>query len=533
MSSPEALAPAVFSGRDLLALDEDKLVKFLNDCRTSSNDAAAEKAGPFNADELSGILGSLIGHDGTGHTPSRWQSRRLRSPTLSPNLEDNRRFEALCHDELVKAGGRPIASFELFLDTLKDVESSREMLMPWLGDKNLKCQDGDVPPVFSAQLDDWESFQHKWQWDNRGKYAGDEGFAAFLDSRRKRFLHKGETGVVSNPSFEDTARRIWQHEERYLELSGKEGFTAYTQAVEKRLASHQFMQPFQLAEDPRQQDPRTTWVEYLGYTYWRLDRHAAAMRAAEPRYRRAWDELQRFNTPSPLIPSTATGAFDEELDAVRAQLETTRQQLHKFIKDTKSYRRWETAVRCQELRVQWVLEQLSLIDTATSAEYKATKSSSSANSAKKRKARDEHDAPPRQLPKKRRQQARHTGSTLEPGTGSGTGTRTRTGSGSGSGSGKGSSEFAIADETAATTMTTGFELRRSRRLGTGAATKEALSSQLQSVERGDHHFWLRPRRRIELRVGPRESAFASSLATSCRDRDSPSSSVGLPHSHYR
>ncbi|MCJ1425041.1 hypothetical protein MMC29_002929 [Sticta canariensis] len=332
MSSPEALAPAVFSGQDLLALDEDQLVKILNNCRTSSNEfdisrvqgeasaptcwhscfsstdlplivltcsAAAEKAGPFNADVLSGLLGNLVGHDSTGDTPSCWQSRQLRSPTLSPTPEGNSRFEAFCHDELVKAGGRPMASFELLLDTLKDVEASREMLRPWLGDKDLGSRDGDVPPAFSAQLDDWELFQHRWQWDNRGKYAGDEGFAAFLESRRKRYLHKGESEIVSDPSFEETARRIWKHEERYLELSGKEGFTAYTQAVEKRLASHQFTQPFQLAEDPRQQDPRTTWVEYLSYTYWRRDRHAATMGAAEPRYRQAWDELQRFDTPLP------------------------------------------------------------------------------------------------------------------------------------------------------------------------------------------------------------------------------------------
>jgi hypothetical protein len=92
----------------------------------------------------------------------------------------------------------------------------------------LGSQDG-VLPVFS----DWMSFQHKWQWDNRGKYAGDEGFSAFLESRRKRYLHKGELGMVADPSFEAIVRRAWESKPRFLELSGKEGFTAYTHAVEK------------------------------------------------------------------------------------------------------------------------------------------------------------------------------------------------------------------------------------------------------------------------------------------------------------
>ena len=69
---------------------------------------------------------------------------------------------------------------------------------------------------------------------------------------------------------------------RFLEQSGKDGFTAYTRAVDKCLLSHKFTQPFQLAEDPRQQDARTTWVKYFNYIYWWQDQHAAEMKAAEP-----------------------------------------------------------------------------------------------------------------------------------------------------------------------------------------------------------------------------------------------------------
>lgn len=174
-------------------------------------------------------------------------------------------------------------------------------------------------------------------------------------------------------------------------------------------------------------------MEYLSYIYWWRDRHAAAMKAAEPQYRKAWDELQHFDTSPLSTTSTTTGALDQELGAARAQLEATKRQIRKFIKDTKTYRRWETAAHRPELRAQWVLEQLSLVDTASSAEYRATKNSSSANSGKKRKVRNDHDALPRQQPKRRRQELGHSGSTPDPEPGIGKG-----------------SDIAMPDETAVT-----------------------------------------------------------------------------------
>ena len=409
--------------------------------------AAVEKAGPFNSDALSRALGKLASHDRTGDTSSWLQSREVRSPTSSPPPEGNHRFEAFCHDELVKAGGRPVASFGIFLDTLKDAKASKKMLVPWLGDTDSGYQNDTIPSVFSTQLEDWESFQHKWQWDNRGKYAGDEGFAAFLESRRRRCLHKGELQVVSDPSFEATARHIWDYEQRYLELSGREGFAAYTQAVKKRLASHYFTQPLQLVKDPSQQDARTTWVEYLSYVYWWRDRYAAAMEAAKPQYQKAWDELLLLDTSLLSTTSATTGVLDEELGATRAQLEGTRQKIRRFVKNTKTYRQWETAVHRQELRAQWVFEQLPSIEITSSTEQKATKNSPSAKNGKKRKARDNHDALTHQQPKRRRQRVGHSSSTLDPEPGIGE-----------------RPDIAMPDKTAATSTTASSRPRRSQRL---------------------------------------------------------------------
>ena len=442
-----------------------------------------EKAGPFNANVLSSLLSILAGQDRIGDTgqdrtsdtgqdrtgdiPSSSQVERARSPTRSLHLESNIGFETFCHDELVQAGGRPAISLELLLSTLKDVNAGREKLELWLGGTDSSRQDGDVPPAFSAQLEDWETFQHKWQWDNRGRYAGDEGFAAFLESRRKRYLYKGESGVVLDHSFEETARRIWEYEQRYLEASGTEGFVAYTQAVERRLTSHHFTQPFQLAEDPRQQDARTTWVEYLSYVYWWRDRHAAAMEAAEPQYRQAWHELQHFDTSPLSTTSTTAGALDEELGAARAQLETTMQQIRKFIKGTNAYRREEKAVHRQELRAQWALEQLTLLNTVSSPDRVSTRKSLGANSSKKRKATDDHDILPRPQRKRRRPEVDHDGSVPDPKPEAGRG-----------------SETVMPDSTAATSKAASSGPRRSRRLQAAVAAAKAPSSKPQSKGQG-------------------------------------------------
>ncbi|KAH8696864.1 hypothetical protein GQ44DRAFT_779505 [Phaeosphaeriaceae sp. PMI808] len=375
-----------------------------------NENAAAEKAGPFNSNVLLRLLGILAGHSRTADTPSWSQREHVRPPTCSPPPEGNTHFETFCHNELVKAGGQPVMSFELLLHASKDANANRKILEPWLGDT-----------------------------DNRGKYAGDEGFAAFLESRRKRYLHKGELEVVSDHSFEETAKQIWEYEPRYLELSGKEGFTAYKRAVERRPVSHHFTQPFQLAEDPRLQDTWTTWVEYLGYIYWWLGRHAAAMRVAEPQYRQAWDELQRFNTSPLSTTPTTTRTLDEELGVTRGQLETTRQQIRKFIKGTNAYRRGEMAVHRQGLRAHWVLEQLPFIDT-TRGRQETTMTSYP------------------QQPKRRRQEDQGIGSAPD--------RETETEKGSG---------IVMPDATAATSTTASPGPRRSQRRRAGVAVEEAPS----------------------------------------------------------
>lgn len=321
-----------------------------------------------------------------------WKSRP-RSPTESPPPEgNNRAYEAFCYDQLLKAGGRPVRPIELLLRTSRDSDADGDKLEPWLPEyKDPERRHDDVPPVFSTQLKDWQLFQHRWQWDNRGRIACEEGFSAFLDSQRKADLHMGEVKYVSDPWYEDMLRNVWEDVPRFFEASGYEGFKAYVHAVTKRLASHYFTQPFHLAEDPRQQDGWTTWVEYLNFVYWWQDRYAAIMKAAEPKHRQAWEEMRSFlASRSSAIPTT-TGTLDEQLSACRALLELTSQKITKFFRGTKTYRQAESDLRRQELRVHWVLEQLPMIEPGTSLKHKAAKDDTIANNGRKRKPRDRDD----------------------------------------------------------------------------------------------------------------------------------------------
>ena len=138
------------------------------------------------------------------------------------------------------------------------------------------------------------------------------------------------------------------------------------------------------------------------------------MKAAEPRYQKAWDELQHFEKSLRRTIPMTSGGLEKQLGAVQAQLEATRQQIHKFIKDTKAYRRWKAAVDRQELRAQWVLEQIPLIETALPEDNKAIKNSLSAKSGKKRKTGNDRDALSPQDSKRTRQGVGSSDSTPDP-----------------------------------------------------------------------------------------------------------------------
>ncbi|KAI0966033.1 hypothetical protein F4678DRAFT_451126 [Xylaria arbuscula] len=112
--------------------------------------------------------------------------------------------------------------------------------------------------VFSRQLALWKEFR-RWQSDN------------------------------------ETIERMWQQEKDRLRKRGSfrevpgGSFQEYVEAVSRRLRKHDFNDAFELLEDPTQQGERTTWIEYLAFNYWWLERRNDADKHCE-----AWHNTTRL-----------------------------------------------------------------------------------------------------------------------------------------------------------------------------------------------------------------------------------------------
>lgn len=89
----------------------------------------------------------------------------------------------------------------------------QQAIAVWVDDKGPRLAGGDVPEIISAQLEHWHVYQQRWQWDNRGKAAGEAGFPAYLAWQKKALLHKGEVDIASDLSFDSTMNRpLWRNQ---------------------------------------------------------------------------------------------------------------------------------------------------------------------------------------------------------------------------------------------------------------------------------------------------------------------------------
>lgn len=364
------------SAAELLLCNEDDLVELVNSNRTDEGcfdlslvpglcalsavqkeelskkvSSAATKAGPINVNELSkrltetsrGAITQPQVHDG-----------RAGSPTVSPPpCEGDRHFEAFCYKELLEIGGQPA-----ILPSIEGNEKNdSRAIAPWLGDTRSDYGGNELPPVLSKQLEDWRSFQ-RWQCSKRNS---DKGFRAYLVAERSRYHFGKETGVLRDPFFESTMQRVYKSESYHND------FAAYVQEAKKRLASRDFTQPFQLSEDPDQQNKWTTFVEYLNYVYWMRDQQAASMKRDYQPYCKAWRKLRSFD----LSRSSSFAALKAEVS--------------NFLGETKAYRQAEADCHCLELRAVWVMEQLATLKAETA------KNDADGGSRKKRKRDSDRD----------------------------------------------------------------------------------------------------------------------------------------------
>lgn len=180
------------------------------------------------------------------------------------------------------------------------------MLRPW----QVNISPVSASGILDKQLHRWTDFR-KWQTDHRGLVEDDGGFPAYVEEEkqavqrclRPKAAAKRLAEIEADPaclkqSWED---QKWRRERqlRHVRERGCKGFPDYVQAVKSRLARHDFTQPFELDEKPEKQDKLTTWIEYLNYEYWWLDKHRSDIQRHEPRRDELWRDLVSKNVLRP------------------------------------------------------------------------------------------------------------------------------------------------------------------------------------------------------------------------------------------
>lgn len=373
----------------------------------------------------------------------------------------SRGLETKAYHDLVKDGSRPLYTIDRLEQVFQNPDDHRDMIYPWDGRDRPRIWElywqgsSRHLELFQTQLARWRDFR-RWQNDNRWIEEDDEGgFPAYLESMRHKWewlSHKDEydewlAEVEADPSF---VQEEWDFEvfkrgkQRYhCGERGCDGFPQYAEAVKRRLAQHDFIRLFHLHEDPKQQDKLTTWIEYLNFEYWWLDRHTKAMESLKPAHDEAWQELVDLKMLRPhetqeflrtiASPMERQAEEDRAQEAVRiAKSEATKvytmtqkdpqrlripkakrmsmmeaaanklnaankrcqqimrrsNKISKFIQGTHGYNSAKKDAARQRSLVQWVLEQVPLIE-AEVGESQENEAGTGTNKKKKRSVAEE------------------------------------------------------------------------------------------------------------------------------------------------
>ncbi|KAF4594713.1 ankyrin 2,3/unc44 [Ophiocordyceps camponoti-floridani] len=328
--------------------------------------------------------------------------------------------EIEAHDELVRDGGRPIYSVDLLDEVMDNPRPYEELQMQWQrvnGAHDIVCSLGN-------QLRRWKEFR-QWQRFNRGIADDPIEFSVWLKDKLKSLKsykpNDELTKIERDPSFARTGyeKYLERHQRFWQKNRGQEchDFPSYMKAVKRRLARHGFTRSFLLKEDAKIQDRLATWIEYLNFEYWGLDQYHALAEEQRLNRDKAWVEIvaanivdlrelpifmrasERFRQPSAEVAHHDKAVEDakmlldhlfhliredpdmgNELDVVHKRMKSFVQNyrhLDEFEDYAKTYRCAMRDVDLQKGRLQWVLEQIPLIEAESETETRGSKRSRS------------------------------------------------------------------------------------------------------------------------------------------------------------
>ncbi|KAB5536103.1 hypothetical protein GE09DRAFT_341144 [Coniochaeta sp. 2T2.1] len=321
--------------------DRDGLAK-----RLQAQQKALAQSPPLDVAQLDARLRDVSSSNPSG--TRRPDTERLRSPSppFDPVAATKGR-EREAYDKLVKDGGRPLYPITLLDRVFESPDEYSHLLQPWdapfpefarcdTGPTSYRGQFSGPEQIFQGQLSRWEEFR-TWQRNHR-LLEDDEkyGFPAYVTQCKESlegnldedYVARSLAEIEADPSTVkydwDQMQRIRAKERRHYRESDAAGseFSDYVDAVKRRLARHGFTRPFLLDRDPKQQDPLSTWIEYLYYEYWWLDRFTSIMERDRPKYEAAWQKLVALGVLHPrhtheYICSPAIG-FESQADKDRA-----------------------------------------------------------------------------------------------------------------------------------------------------------------------------------------------------------------------
>lgn len=114
-----------------------------------------------------------------------------------------------------------------------------------------------------------------------------------------------------------------------------------------------------------QQDIWTNWLEYLNFEKWHLRRLTSKATTLEPQFVKSWELLAGLKPQPPVWrpsednPRQIVPIWESEADQPK-QLPPDK-AIREFIRATKKYKNTLSAIRFQNLRVEWVIAQAHIL----------------------------------------------------------------------------------------------------------------------------------------------------------------------------
>ncbi|KZZ99638.1 hypothetical protein AAL_02210 [Moelleriella libera RCEF 2490] len=251
-------------------------------------------------------------------------------------------------------------------------------------------------------------------------------------------------------------RHYWKEFYWLREDHGHGGFSGYISEAKRRLGRHGLTKEFEMDRDSTRQDELTTWFEYLNYEYSWLDHHTQYLTRLQAKYDKGWQKLvdsgvlRRGETAAELCSMESAIRSQSERDAAKkavdhaktaavAALQTamndpnSKSRLRKpvrirmmkqanfrleaakasfkdvmrrgdlitdFVQEASDYRATERNLILQRFRLQWVKEQIPLIE-AEVREAPTAEERLSTRWRTKRRSDDDQDIQTRGLKRKK------------------------------------------------------------------------------------------------------------------------------------